>query len=131
MIAFYNNWGQQRAVPADFMLVRYEDLQADTATQLRRALDFVGLAASDDTVEQAVRASRFEELRRIELAGEFKTSRLRPGIAGDPASFKARRGQVGGYIDYFDAAQRARLDAFVREQMDPYFGYARDPVTSR
>ena len=48
----------------------------------------------------------FDNLKRREAGNFFATDRLRPVDQADPDSFKVRRGTVGGWRDYFDAAQR-------------------------
>jgi hypothetical protein len=42
----------------------------------------------------------------------------------DPATFKVRRGKVGGYRDYFSPEQVAEMDALVMEWLSPTLGYA-------
>jgi alcohol sulfotransferase len=49
---------------------------------------------------------------------------MRPRDANNPASFKTRRGKVGGYRDYFDDGEIAQIDRLVAEQLSPVFGYA-------
>ncbi|MGI9592820.1 MAG: sulfotransferase domain-containing protein, partial [Myxococcota bacterium] len=44
MVRFYNHWAANRDVPRDFMLLRYEELHADPAAELRRVLDFLGVS---------------------------------------------------------------------------------------
>ena len=68
------SWLDQTDIPVH--LVRYEDMQADTAGMLRRALAFAGRAASD---EEIARAARFARFSRIEAAGRSK--RLSRGAA--------------------------------------------------
>jgi len=48
---------------------------------------------------------------------------MMPGDRGNPDSYKVRRGKVGGYRDYFDDAEIARIDALVTETLDPVYGY--------
>jgi alcohol sulfotransferase len=48
---------------------------------------------------------------------------MKPGKKGDPNSYKVRRAKVGGYKDYFDEAQAAEIDEYVRKELSPAFGY--------
>ena len=66
------SWTQQTDIPV--MLVRYEDMLADTALQLRRVIDFLELEIADKkkAIQNAVELSRFENLQKIEKAGIFK-----------------------------------------------------------
>jgi hypothetical protein len=125
LIAFYNSWAEQAHVPRSFLLVRYEELRADTAAELRRILDFIGLGAvDDDVVRRAVDASRFERMRALEAAGQVSDYKLRPGDADDPESFKTRRGVVGGYTEYLTPAEAEHLDERL-QSLAPVFGYGR------
>ncbi len=124
IIRFYNIWADQRRVPAAFLLVRYEDMHADTARELRRVLDFIGQSqVSDEAVRQAVEFCRFENMRKMEQQGSIESSRMVPGNASDPESFKTRKGKIGGYVEYLDAEDIRWLDDKVRRELDPFFGY--------
>ena len=48
------------------VVVKYEDLLADTAGQLRRILDATGVPAEDAAIERAVRLSSFDSMKRAE-----------------------------------------------------------------
>jgi hypothetical protein len=124
MIRFYNIWAENREIPAGFLLVRYEDLHADPHGELRRVLDFSGLAAaSDDAVRQAVEYARFDNMRKLESADALDSARLRPKDEADPESFKTRRGVVGGYVDYLEPAEIRHIEERVRADLDPLYRY--------
>ncbi len=125
IIRYYNIWAENRNLPREFLLVRYEDLQADTERELRRVLDFIGLVnLQDDLIHQAVEFARFENMRRMEESGVLDSFRLRPGDRYDPESFKARRGKVGGYVDYLSPSDIAYLNHKIKTQLSPFFGYS-------
>lgn len=129
MIRFYNIWAENRDVP-ELLLLRYEDIHADTAGSLRKLLDFSGLEEIPDSlIEESVEFNRIDALRRREKSGEYQSSRLRPGNASDPESFKARKGKIGGFVDYLDPEDIARMTEVIREEMDPWYRYpvALDP----
>ena len=122
MIRFYNIWASQRHVPADFLLVRYEDLHADTAGELRRMLEFMPVAdVRDDVITEAVEFARFENMRKLESSASI--NRLRPADKADPESYKTRRGKVGGYVDYLAPEQAAWLTDRMRDELDPIYRY--------
>jgi hypothetical protein len=77
---------------AQKIMVRYEDLRRDTATQLRRVVEFLGLERSEGDLSRVVQATSFERMR----AKEQKT-----GWAGPwPRDrFFVRRGVVGSFKD--------------------------------
>ena len=123
IIGFYNAWADQRHVPAAFHLVRYEDLRRDTAGALRQVLDFVGAAdIPDEAVRRAVKYASFERTKERERGGEFKNKALRAWDPSDPESFKARRGVVGGYVDYLTPEQVDEVNHRL-ERLHPLFGY--------
>jgi hypothetical protein len=97
------SWLDQTDIPVH--LVRYEDLQIDTAAVLRRALQFAGQPATDDELCCAVRFADFARLRQQE---EEKGFREAPQQAG--ARF-FRRGEAGGWRDELTPDQAARIVA--------------------
>ncbi|WP_028457975.1 sulfotransferase domain-containing protein [Chloroflexus sp. Y-396-1] len=69
----------------ELLVVKYEDLYADTAGQLRRILDFCHLHASEEQIAAAVAASSFERMRAKEKAAQGAETPLfvRKGGSGD------------------------------------------------
>ncbi len=98
------SWLDQSDIPVH--LVRYEDMQADTAGTLRRALAFAGRPASDEEIRRAVALADFTQLRQQELDKGFREA-PRPQSGG---SF-FRRGEAGAWRDELSAAQIARIEA--------------------
>jgi hypothetical protein len=126
MIRYYNIWAENRDVPRNLLLLRYEDLHQDRRGCLRRMLDFIGIhGVADGVVDEAICENSIDKLRERELAGTYSTHRLRPGRAGDPDSFKARRGKVGGYVDYLSESEIARTTEIIEQRLDPWYGYPR------
>jgi hypothetical protein len=124
MLRYYSVWAAQRHVPREFLLLRYEDLRANTARELRRVCDFVGLrAVTDATIAHAVAFASFDEMRKREAARPADGTPLAAGRQGDEESFKTRRGKVGGYADYLAPGDAAWLDARIRRELDPFYGY--------
>jgi hypothetical protein len=80
------------------LLVRYEDLQEDAETELRRVLNFAELEVEETAVKSAVEASAFENMRRKEEDHREKT-----GLPdGDPTKKFMRKGKQGNWKKYFD-----------------------------
>lgn len=127
LLAFYDAWAPQLAGD-DLLLVRYEDLHADPHGQLRRVLGFLGVdGVREDTVARAVDGAAFDRLQAVERAGTAATRALRTTAAGDPESYKVRRGKVGGYTDYLDADTIAAMDAAIAASPGARrLGYAAD-----
>jgi hypothetical protein len=130
LLRFYNIWAQNRGVPAGFLLVRYEDLRAAPAAELRRILDFLGTpSVSAAVIDEAVAYAAFDRMRQMEAAGSFSAALLQPANQADPESFKTRKGKVGGYREHLSAAAIAQLDAKMAATLDPFFGYTPGPPT--
>lgn len=124
ILAYYNIWAAERARPRGFCLVRYEDLQTDTAGELKRLLRFAGVEGiSDAHVAEAVEFASFESMRKMETAGAAGTGRLRPGDPNDAESFKTRKGKVGGHVDYLSPDEIDWVKRKVRQTLDPFYGY--------
>ena len=124
LLRYYAVWEQARHTPSEFMLLRYEDMQADPAGQLRRVLDFMGLAAiTDAEVKEAVEYSSFSNMRKIESGEEVKSFKLKAGDVNDPNSYKVRRGKVGGYRDELTPAQIEKLERKMASGLSAFYGY--------
>ena len=124
LLRYYNVWAEARRTPKEFLLLRYEDMQADPAGQLRRVLDFMGLAAiTDAEVKEAVEYASFRNMQKIESGAEVKSFKLKAGDVNDPNSFKVRRGKVGGYRDDLTPAQIDQLERKMAATLSPLFGY--------
>ncbi len=116
------SWLDQTDIPTH--LVRYEDLQADTAGVLARALEFAGRSASPEEIQRSVDFSTFAELRRQEQAKGFREA-PRPH---EPGSF-FRRGQTGTWPDDLSPEDTARLERGHAAMMRR-LGYARSTSAS-
>jgi hypothetical protein len=129
-IRFLNRWAAALPKMSDVLVVRYEDLRSDTATWLAKILAFIGTPASEAEVMDALTHASFEQMRAREAAIDQQSSRsLRPGQRENPESFKARRGKVGGYREYFTSDELAQIDAIVAGKLLQGFGYTDDEVS--
>jgi hypothetical protein len=130
IIAFMNGWADELPNLAQHLVVRYEDMHADPAGQLRRLVAFVGMEPEDARIDEAVRFASVDNLRELERKSFFRSSgiRMMPKDRGNPDSYKVRRAKVGGYRDYFDDDQLAEIDALVQSTLSPVFGYQQEPL---
>jgi len=126
IIDFMNDWASEAPKLGRLLVVRYEDLRADTRRELRRILEFFGQQPTDAELDDAVSFASIDNMRRMEMENAKKAGAqrsMKPGNADDPSSFKVRRGKVGGWTDYVTEEQAAALDRLVREKLDPVYGY--------
>lgn len=123
IIDYLNGWeGVVAALPRHEIL-RYEDMRAHPEQTLLRAAHALRAPFSAEEVGEAVEFASFERLKEKERGDFFKNARLSARDPDDPDSFKVRRGKVGGYRDYFDADEIARMEELVRSKLSPSFGY--------
>lgn len=94
------SWLDSQPAP---LLVRYEDLLADPRAELARVAAHCGLVASDQALDGAVAATRFDTLQGLEEHTVFDM-----GQAAGHRFF--RRGQAGGWRDTLTAAQVERIE---------------------
>jgi hypothetical protein len=60
------SWLRLRKGKPGYRFVRYEDLLSDTATELRRLVDLLGIDAQPERIERAVRLSSAGQMRSLE-----------------------------------------------------------------
>lgn len=127
IIDFMNDWAAAAPQMKKLIVVRYEDLRADTKKELRRILEFLGQQPTDAELTDAVEFASMDNMRRMEVENAKKVGgqrSMKPGNAADPSSFKVRRGKVGGWLDYVTDEQAEVLSRMVRERLNPVYGYA-------
>ena len=113
-------WHENRNVPRDFLLLRYEDMHRDPAGILRSLLRFMGLEHPDEqAIAAAVRYGAFENMRRLESSGSFE-HKMSPGDPDDEESYKVRKGKVGGYVDYLSPDDVAFVERVINEAGNPF-----------
>ena len=129
-VCFYNLWQTELDKTRDHLLVRYEDMQADSAGTLRHILTFINCDASDADIGHALEYSSLENMRKIEAGNDplSGSRRLMPKDLSNPESFKARRGKVGGYRDYFSDNELSQIEAYISANLSPAFGYTQVPT---
>lgn len=123
LVHYYTMWFRNRGVPAQFLLVRYEELRRRTEEVMVEVLRFLGMAGEVDSLPaaaaRAVEYGSFENMRKMEQAQQFDRKMMKPGNPSDAESFKVRRGKVGGYLDYLSPEDLAYMDQVIAELGDP------------
>ena len=111
ILAVYQSWLRNADVPVQFQVIRYEDTRANPLRTLRTALAMMNAQGIDEAVmNDAVAYCRFENMKMLEAANFLENGILSPGDPRDPESFKVRRGQVGGYLQYLGEEDLAYID---------------------
>ena len=123
IVRFLNQWADVVRERGDALIVRYEDFLEDPEKSLGALASFIGLDSTSAGIKEAVEFARFDNLQKKEREGYFSSDRFGPGRAGDESSFKVRSGKSGGFRTQLSEDNRGRVEAYVREHLDPVFGY--------
>ena len=130
VIAFMNLWLENKHVPQDFMMLRYEELKEGPGEKLRQMLEFMGEGdLSDDLIARAVEMSSFENMKKAENTRSSGSPWLNPGKRPTSKAMKVRKGKVGGFRDELSEYDIRYLDkAIERELSDELSMYKYDSL---
>jgi len=105
-------------------VIRYEDFLTDPAKSLKNLARAIGVEADSKDIADAVEFGSLTNLKKLERDGYFTSSRLQRARKGDAESGKVRSGKSGGYRAELDGNAVARIDAYIRDNLDPRLGYS-------
>jgi len=107
-----NVTGWLNATACPVLLLRYEDLSADTETMLRKMLGFIGLPIDEARLKRAVELADFSRLQRQERETGFQEA---------PANTRSgrffREGRSGQWRTEMSPGQIERLSGYCAETM--------------
>jgi estrone sulfotransferase len=115
---------QAQSMP--LLLVRYEDLLQDTQTQLHRILDFIGIRATQEAVDNAIAKATPESYRNLHL--EIQSYRQRSFTGGVSATYGAWRSMFSDDLNGVFlkcAGKTLRLLGYGEGQMESHFALRR------
>jgi hypothetical protein len=124
VIRHYNRWHDEMASMPHTMVVKYDQLRAEPLATLGDIMRFLDREFSHTQLLKAVDFASFDSLSRKEKTGFFQSGSMRPTDPRDSRSFKVRRGKVGGYRDYFTEEENHTIDALLRNELKPAYGYS-------
>jgi len=130
LIEYENTWVRNIAALPHGMLVKYEELRAEPVPTLHKITKLMGEEFSQEEIRAAVEWGSFDNLQKLETSGTFSQGGMKLVNAGDPSTYKVRRGKVGGYRDDFPPEQVAELEALVRDNILPELGYCQGDTDS-
>ena len=119
IVAFLNHFV---AIPG-VTVIRYADFVNEPEVALQQLARAIGLEVAREDIADAVQFASLPNLRAREKEGYFTSARLRPARSGDARSGKVRSGTIGGYRD-LPPDSVARIDEYVRDNLDPRLGYS-------
>ena len=123
LIDYLNGWYRRVSALEGSLILRYEDMRLKPRETFTRVLDFMGAPQDEALIEEAVAYGDFDNLRKLEAAGEFTRGGLKLVNPDDLTTRKVRRGKIGGFRDDFPPDQVAELEQLVAERLDPGLGY--------
>lgn len=127
--AFLSAWEQNKHIPAVFDIMRYREIHADPAGQLKKLLGFIGCTKIDDRkIIKAVAYGSFPNMRHLEHKRFFASKRLAPKDDADNESYKVRRGKIGGYVDYMNADDCAFIEQTIDRSPCGFVNFYRNSI---
>lgn len=125
IVEFLNLWAEE-ANEISMLLVRYEDLRADTPAVLTSVLEFLGTPAKPDQISEAIDFASVENMRQLESKRVFwlHGSRMQAKDPSNPNTYKVRRAKVGGYRDYLTDEEITWIDSYISENLSGYYQYS-------
>lgn len=106
LIRYLNGWSAGLAGRKAHVL-SYENLSANTADEMRKALLFLGCEIKPAELAKAIDAGRFGLMQQQEISIGLPAHEY---DRNDRESLRMRRGQVGGFVDYLDAGQISAIE---------------------
>lgn len=130
IINFNLMWIEHLQDDPSAMILSYESLSENTELQLRKVSTFMGYELPIEVLRQIVANNRFSVLQERERRDEFDTygRALTPTDPEDVATYKVRRGKIGGFVDEMSADDIAFCNRQLKEAS--YFRIVNKHATS-
>ena len=122
IIETMNQWCYEWSGANHFYLFRYEDMRKNPQKAFSKMLKCLHVPISSKPFEEALAFSDFRNVKKLESNGAFTISELSASDTNDSDSFKARRGVVGGYLDYF-SEDDLEFSNNLMTKLDPVYKY--------
>lgn len=102
--SYYNHWFAASDEIKDFKFIRYEDLKREPVLTYKSVLSFFDIRyIPESTINEAIRFSSFDNMRRMEIENYFDGAILSPGNINDIDSYKTRKGEIGDYLNHLNS----------------------------
>ncbi|KAL3871417.1 hypothetical protein ACJMK2_039416 [Sinanodonta woodiana] len=95
-------------------VVYYEDMKADSAAEVRRLANFMGVSLSDDLIEAIAEKCSFQNMVKDKMGLEDEKWRK---VWRDEKPRMYRKGEVGDWKNWFTVAQNEEFDRIYAERM--------------
>ena len=118
-----NGWRKRLEDHTDCLWMSYEELMENTTKKFMEVLRHIDFDIIDQGIaEKAIEFAQFENMKKMERENFFEDKRLRPANPSDPDSYHVRKGEVGGYTNYFNEEELRYLNSTIAD-LDPFFDY--------
>lgn len=130
LLNYYNIWHQNRDVPLDYMMLRYEDLYREPKKWLRQTLNFLELYVSDEAIEDAINYASFTNMRKMEEQQLFKSDVLKPADPSNPNTYKTRQKKLGGFTKHLNEETIAYMNRQIADNLSEVYRYGQSTFIS-
>jgi hypothetical protein len=125
ILTFHEIWNENKNIPKDFMLLRYEDMQTDINGQVKRILSFLKKTNfSENQVKEATDFGKFDNMHKLEQKGTFNKKYkgiLNPTDTSDKTSYKTRKGKVGGFYEDLSEEDLDYCNSMMKSMKNPFY----------
>lgn len=119
VLRFLEQWTEAIVQGPETNVFRYEDFIEEPRATFSTLLQSLGYRDVDSvTVDRAVAASIFDEMRRKEERGQFRKFMRKVDLNGDPKRYKTRSGKMGSYKEELTEEQIAMIDQRFGERLE-------------
>jgi len=119
IIYYYNLWYNNKSIPKDFLLIRYEDLFQNGCYELQRINEYLCLNISDNDIRSIYNNSSADKMRRRELAGDLESFKY---FGSSKNQLKVRNARIGGYKKELTQSDIRYCNKKL-EDLNKYFNY--------
>lgn len=127
LIDFYNFWHENKNVPKDVLIIKYEDMHKNLGKVLKKVFvffDFKNPSAKE--IQDAVKYSSFKSMRKKEEQGYFHGEKLSKltlseDVRDKKNALKTRDGKIGGYKKYLSVEDIVFVENCIRENSCPFY----------
>lgn len=120
ILTAFNRWHENRHLAANFDVVSYEEMKANSTSSLVKSLAFIGVEQPNlKIVEEAVNFTDFKNLQRLERTDYFQSEEMR-NSSNDSRGSKIRSGKVGGFREHLSKEDLSFIEAMERKMGNPF-----------
>ena len=119
IIHYYNLWYNNKEVPQNFLLVKYEDLYQNGVEELLRINKFLDLDVSRENIDMVYSNSTADKMRNKELSNKLEGFN---DFGNDKNTLKVRNAKIEGYKNELSVEDIAFCNSEMRN-LNHYFKY--------